>query len=118
MKKFTIAAGVVVIGILIFFFLFRRHPGQTETRTTTSTDTGKLFTGNWIQQDSMGSLILHSQGGFARRIQHGSADGTQQWLYEGTWDFKDGVLVLNISNAVARNTTNIEPIGSVDNFKV
>ena len=84
----------------------------------------ELFTGNWLQEDSLGSLVLHSRGTFTRRIydrkiqQDSIPEGTSQWLYEGAWDVKDGVLVLSISHAVARNTANIEANGSIDNFRV
>ncbi len=112
--------------VLIFVLLYRRshRPSQAEIRTMTVAQIRELFTGNWVQEDSMGSLVLHSRGGFDRRIfgrkiqQDSIPDGTSQWLYEGTWDVQDGLLVLSISNAVARNTTNVEANGSVDNFRV
>ena len=126
MKKLIIIGSIVAIVVLIFVLLFHRshRPSQAEIRTMTVAQIRELFTGNWMQEDSMGSLVLHSRGRFTRRIfgrkiqQDSIPDGTSQWLYEGTWDVKDGVLVLSISNAVARNTTNVEANGSVDNFRV
>jgi hypothetical protein len=126
MKQSVIIGSIVAIVVLIVVLMYRHshRPSQAEIRTITVAQIRALFTGNWFQQDSLGLLVLHSRGTFDRRIfgrkieQDSIPDGTSQWLYEGTWDVKDGVLVLSISNAVARNTTNVEANGSVDNFRV
>jgi hypothetical protein len=126
MKQSVIIGSIVAMVILILVLLYRHshRPSQAEIRTMTMAQIRELFTGNWLQEDSLGSLVLHSKGTFDRRIfgrkieQDSIPDGTSQWLYEGTWDVKDAVLVLSILNAVARNTTNVEASGSVDNFRV
>jgi hypothetical protein len=135
MKQSVIIGSIVAMVILIFVLLYRHsdRPSQAEIRTMTVAQIRELFHGNWAQEDSLGSLVLHSRGTFTRRIygrkiqqdslpdgtsQYSIPDGTSQWTYGGTWDVKVGVLVLSISNAVARNTTNVEANGSVDNFRV
>src|SRR5579883_1704955 len=114
LKKLVIIGSVVAPGILIISLLFRRPEPPNL----------KLIAGNWVQQDSLGSLVLRPGGKFHWRIysqkvqNDGIPEDAAQWLYEGTWDVKDGSLVLSISFANARNTTNVEPVGTVDKFRV
>jgi hypothetical protein len=126
MKKLIIIGSIAAILFFVVLLFFRSSHGlgQAEIRAMAPAQIREVFTGNWMQQDSMGSLVLHSSGRFDRRIfdrkilQDAIPDGTGQWLYEGTWDVRDGSLALNISNAVTRNTTTAEPVGSVDSFRV
>ena len=114
MKKFVIIGSIVAIVILIIALLFRHSQRPNH----------KLLSGNWMQQDSLGALVLRPGGKYnwrmySQKIQHDAIpEGASQWLYEGTWDVKDGALALSISNAVTRNTTAFEPVGSVDSFRV
>ena len=126
MKRFIIIGSIAAILIIAFLFFFWRFNGSSQAgiQALSPAQARQMFTGNWLQQDSMGSLILHSGGSFDRRIfnrkilQDGIPDGTAQWLYWGRWEVKDGLLSLSISNVATRNTTSVEPIGSVDSFRV
>ena len=114
MKKLVIIGSMVSIIILIIALLLRHSQGPSY----------KLLAGTWVQQDSLGTLVLRPAGKYNWRmysdpIQHDAIpDGAGQWLYDGTWDVKDGVLVLSISFANARNSANVEPVGTVDRFRV
>jgi hypothetical protein len=118
MKKIVIVGSIVAIVILSMALLF--HHSQRPSH--------QLLSGTWMQQDSLGALVLRPGGKYhwsmySQKIQHDSEHDwipkdASQWLYEGTWDLKDRVLVLNITFADARNTTNVEVVGAVDNYRV
>ena len=103
-----------MIGILIIVLLFRHSRPPSH----------ELLAGTWIQQDSLGALVLRPGGKFhwrmySQRVQNEAIpEGAGQWLYEGTWDVKDGLLILSISSANARNATNVEAAGTIDRFRV
>ena len=126
MKKLVIIGSIVAIAILIIALLFRgsHFSSQAEIRTMTVAQIHQLLSGDWVQEDSLGSLVLRPKGEYhwtmySQRIQHDAIPkDASQWLYEGTWEVKDGVLVLSISFANSRNTTNVEAVGTVDNYRV
>src|ERR1019366_3675225 len=121
MKRFSIIGISLVILILLVALSWHhfRHSGGVDYRTMSDAGVRKLFTGNWAHQDSSwGGLGLHSKGNFSNRLRSDSPSGTKEWLYEGTWGVKDEFLTLTITNAIARNTTDSEPIGSVDRFTI
>ena len=90
-----------------------------DVRTMSDAEVRKVFTGNWVPQGSTwGGLTLHSKGSFTKRLRSDSTSDAKQWLYEGTWAVKDAFLTLTITNAVTRNTTNSEPVGSIDQFMI
>src|SRR5580704_9683109 len=112
MKQFVIIGSIVAIVILSMALLF--HHSQRPSH--------KLLAGTWMQQDSLGALALRPGGKYhwimySQRIQHDSKHDwipmdASQWLYEGTWDIKDRLLVLSIAFTNSRNTTNVEAVGT------
>ncbi|MDR3409498.1 MAG: hypothetical protein P4N59_02975 [Negativicutes bacterium] len=96
------------------------HKASTaDVRAMSDAKVRKVFTGDWVPQGSTwGGLTLHSSGRFTKRLGSVATSDAKQWLYEGTWAVKDMFLTLTITNAVTRNTTDSEPVGSIDQFMI
>ena len=129
MKK-LIVVGIGLAMLMLLVALWLQHPRHSsgpdihmargaDVRAMSAAEVRKVFTGNWAPQGStMGELVLHSKGSFTKRLRSDSTSEAKQWLYEGTWSVKDEFLTLTITNADARNTPDIEPIGTTDQFLI
>jgi len=129
MKK-LIVVGISLAMLLLLVALCLEHPRHSsgpdvhmargaDVRAMSAAEVRKVFTGNWAAQGStMGELVLHSKGSFSKRLRSDSTSESKQWLYEGTWNVKDEFLTLTVTNAVARRTLDIEPIGSTEQFMI
>jgi hypothetical protein len=127
-KLIIIGIGLLILILLVALSLqhFRHSSGTdihivsgADVRAMSDAEVRKVFTGNWVPQDSTwGGLVLHSSGSFTKRLGSVATSEAKQWLYEGTWDVKEAFLTLTITNAVARNTTDIESVGSIDQFMI
>jgi hypothetical protein len=77
----------------------------------------KQLTGTWVRGDS-GVMTINSDGSFHSRWTNTLTNTTKEWIYDGTWDVRDGFLITTTMKSEARNTTNSEAIGSVDHFTI
>lgn len=127
-KLIVIGVSLAILILLVVLALphFKHSSGPdihqssaSDIRTMTDAEVRKVFTGNWVPQDSTGGgLTLHSKGSFTKRQRSDSTSDAKQWLYEGTWAVKDVFLTLTITNAITRNTADSEPVGSIDQFMI
>ena len=103
----------------IWFFLFlvlaacdrpAKPPAISEDATLRS-----LLIGDWPQGKYTG-MTFFSDGSFYSRWLPTNDPIRKQWITEGTWQVKNGFLVLTTTNAVANPTTN-RVIGSIERLK-
>ena len=73
--------------------------------------------GSWVHGDS-GEITLLPNGSFHSKWTIALTNVTQEWIYDGTWGVKEGVLISTVTNSSANNTTNSQAIGSIDRFKI
>ena len=74
-----------------------------------------LLIGDWPQGKYTG-MTFFSDGSFYSRWLPTNDPIRKQWITEGTWQVKNGFLVLTTTNAVANPTTN-RVIGSIERLK-
>ena len=73
----------------------------------------KQLTGKWAR-GNFGEITYDSDGRFHSRW----SNPTEEWLYEGTWDVRNGFIITKITKSEARGSTNFESVGSVDRIKI
>ena len=75
-----------------------------------------LLIGDWPQSKYTG-MTFFSDGSFYSRWLPTNDPIRKQWITEGTWQVKNGFLVLTTTNAIAKPTTN-RVIGSIERLKI
>ncbi len=65
-----------------------------------------------------GAMTLVSNGRFQSKWAMTFSNITREWTYEGTWAVTNGVLISMITKSESKDTTNSEPVGYVDQWKI
>jgi hypothetical protein len=68
--------------------------------------------------DSPGQMTFDSDGSYHGKFAFGSADGPSQLALDGTWEVRDGYLILTTTNSVAQNAPVKVAIGHVARDKI
>jgi hypothetical protein len=92
--------------------------GKCEKPTPLSPDElmrGKMI-GTW--GDKHGTMKLFADGSFKEAWANRSHVPPASWIYEGDWSVSKGEVIVTITKAVPINTTNIEPVGSIDIVRI
>jgi hypothetical protein len=77
----------------------------------------KAIVGAW-KTGHGGELVISPDGTFHSHFVGTATNLTKEWDYSGTWYVENGVVNIVITNASTINTTNMQPIGSVDKIRI
>jgi hypothetical protein len=82
----------------------------------------KQIVGTWAPENSDGfylfEMTLNSDGSFQSKMKAVSTNPAIEWNYAGSWQIKDGLLLSTITNSSGQNTTNLEPAGSFERWRI
>ena len=73
--------------------------------------------GLWANGDA-DQIHIYADGNFRAKSAQTNAGIANVWNYAGLWEIRDGVLVAIITNSFALNSTNFEPSGSTNEYRI
>jgi len=70
------------------------------------------ITGDWLADN--GVVVFSSDESSSARF----TNGTKELAYETTWEVKGRDIIITVTNITARNTTNHESVGTVEQVRI